>query len=94
MLRRDKKDERGVKDALSTFSPFHIEADRSPAGLSVFVSGIIGITDFTDESVTLKTHSGRVCISGKRLNVCVYEGNTVEISGRVEDIGLIYGKKN
>lgn len=75
------------------FSSFHIEADRNESGLSVFVSGIIGITDFTDDSVTLKSHFGRVCIQGHGLNVSVYEGNTVAVCGRVDDIRLIYGNK-
>lgn len=94
MIEKSKKDKPKEKAIGSAFSPFHIEADRNSAGLSVFVSGIVGITDFTDLSVTLKSHSGKVCISGKRLSVCVYEGNTVEVSGRVEDIRFVYGNKN
>ena len=93
MIGKGKKVGSVAENVSAPFSSFHIEADRSESGFSVFVSGIIGITDFTDESVMLKSHFGRVCIQGKRLTVCVYEGNTVEVGGRVEDIRLVYGNK-
>ena len=71
---------------------FHLEADKSRSGMSVSINGIIGIADFTDETVFLRSHGGKVIVSGKRLNVSVYENKTVEISGRVEEISFKYGK--
>ena len=71
---------------------FHLEADRSGRGMSVFISGIISINDFSEELVSLKSHGARVVVSGKRIKVCVYENHTVEIKGTVEDIRFIYGK--
>ena len=71
---------------------FHLEADKSRSGMSVSISGIIGIGDFTDETVFLRSHGGKVTVAGKRLNVSVYENKTVEISGRIEEISFKYGK--
>ncbi len=71
---------------------FRLEAERSRHGMSVIISGIIGINDFTDERVLLKSHGGRITVSGKRLTVSVFEHNCVEIVGKVEDIGFGYGK--
>ncbi len=76
----------------NTLSPFHIEADRSPAGLTVRVGGIIGIAEYSDELVLLKSHGGRLTLTGKRLSITVYEDKTVEICGRVEGMELGYGK--
>ena len=71
---------------------FHLEAGRAGRGMSVIISGIIGISDFTDTSVSHKTHAGRISVSGKGLSVTVYEGGSVEIIGKVEDINFAYGK--
>ncbi len=79
----------GIAPSLSSF---HLEANRSRRGMSLLVGGIIGISDFSDESVILMSHTGRVSVLGRRLSICVYENNTVEISGRVEDIRFTYGK--
>lgn len=76
----------------TTSHTFHLEADRSRRGMSVFVSGIIGIGDFSDEEILLRSHGGRVSITGKRLDMVIYENQTVEISGRVEEISFKYGK--
>lgn len=76
----------------SALSAFHLEANRSRSGMTVTVGGIIGISDYSDTGVLLMSHGGRICILGKRLKLCVYENNTLEISGKVEDIKFSYGK--
>lgn len=76
----------------SPFSAFHIEVNRSVRGIAVLASGIIGISDFSEERAVLMSHGGRIIILGKRLSICIYENKTVEISGKVEDIKFTYGK--
>ena len=71
---------------------FHLEADRSTKGLSVILSGIIGISDFSDSSIYLLSHGGRIIVNGKKLFICVYENSTVEIVGKVEGVIFKYGK--
>lgn len=73
-------------------SAFHLEADRSRSGLTIVLSGIVGISDFSDSFILLKGHGGRICVQGKRLFINVYENETVEIVGRVEEIIFKYGK--
>ena len=73
-------------------SAFHIEADRSPSGLSVKVGGIISITDYSEERISMKGHGGRLTVLGNRLRMTVYEDKTVEILGRVEVMEMKYGK--
>ena len=76
----------------SPLSSFHLEADRSNHGMSIMLSGIIGISDFYDDFILLKSHGGRIRVSGKNLFIAVYENNTVEIQGKVEGIEFKYGK--
>ena len=70
----------------SGLSSFHLEADRASAGLRITVSGIIGIQDFSDDSVLLASHAGRIFISGKKLKLEVYENKIIEISGMIGEI--------
>ena len=76
----------------SALTPFRLEMSRSVHGMTVIVNGVVGIGDLTRECVTLKSHSGRVTVSGKRLEICIFESHAVEICGRVEDISFSYGK--
>ena len=76
----------------SGFSGFHLEADRSASGMAIVLCGIIGVSDFSDSSILLKSHGGRVVVNGKRLFINLYENHSVEIVGKVEEIIFKYGK--
>ena len=78
--------------AKKPFSEFHIEADRCSAGLCMYVSGVVGISELSDEAVLLKSHGGRVSVKGKRIKICVFENNTVEVKGKIEEVSFVYGK--
>ena len=81
-----------LSNVMDSTSMFHVEIARSRHGIRAVVEGVLGIEEFTDERIEIKNHGGRVKISGKRLNLCVFEGRAVEINGRVEDISFSYGK--
>ena len=92
MTERNKKERQGFIKTPSAISKFHLEAHRSVHGMSVIVGGVVGISDFSSESVLLKGHSGKITVLGKHLNISIYEGGAVEILGKVEDISFRYGK--
>lgn len=73
-------------------STFRMEANRSTKGLSILLSGIIGVSEFSDEMITLLSHGGRIIIQGKKLFISVYESGSVEIVGKVMEIVFKYGK--
>ncbi len=77
---------------VNSLSSFHLEADRSSKGMSLMLSGIIGISDFSDSFILMLSHGGRILVNGKNLFIGVYENNTVEIQGKVEGIVFKYGK--
>lgn len=71
---------------------FHMEADRCARGMSMVISGIIGVDDFSEERILLMSHTGRIIITGRRLSICVFEHSSLEIAGKVEEIEFKYGK--
>ncbi len=80
-----------IKNA-SIVNRFHLEAERTPSGVQILASGVIGVKEFSRESVELLTHSGRIFVYGKRLSILVFENGTVEVKGRIEDVRFGYGK--
>ena len=76
----------------AALSSFHLEASRSRAGMTLMVEGVVGIREFSDELLTLATHSGKISLRGSRLRISIYEGKCVEIQGRIEEISFGYGK--
>ena len=71
---------------------FHLEADRCSRGMSLVLSGIIGVSDFSESLIQLQSHGGRIVIGGTKLFLCVYDGGCVEIVGKVEEVRFKYGK--
>ena len=92
MTKEDKTKSENTKKNTKGLSSFHLEADRSRQGLSVVLSGIIGISDFSDSFIDLKGHGGRVSVHGRKLFISLYENGSVEIVGRVEEIVFKYGR--
>ncbi len=73
-------------------SPFHLEMKKSSKGAAAVISGIMSIIDYSEERITLLTHSGRVSLSGEYLTVTVLENRIIEIYGIIEGVQLFYGK--
>ena len=92
MTHKDKTQVAAYSKISSALSSFHLEADRSTKGMSVILSGVIGISDFSDSSIHLLSHGGRIVVNGQKLFICVYENNSVEIVGKVEGVVFKYGK--
>lgn len=71
---------------------FELEASRKGRGISVGISGIISIEECSECRITMKSHGGKICIMGEKLSVNIYENNSVDVVGRVKEIGFDYGK--
>ena len=70
-------------------SQFHIEADGFLNDVSVSVSNVISIVDFSEEVALLKLKRGKIKIVGRELCIAVYENKTVEISGVVRAVEFL-----
>ncbi|MBO5206849.1 MAG: YabP/YqfC family sporulation protein [Clostridia bacterium] len=73
-------------------SGFFIDGKRCGGGMSVAFGRIISIKEYSKERIELLSHGGRVILTGRRLSLSVYEGGTVEVLGRIEEISFTYGK--
>ena len=82
--KREKK--RTQAKRIGILPVFHIDADAFGNGMTVTVSGIVGVTEFSDGEIRLITSRVRLIIKGSSINLRIFEGNTVEISGNVLSI--------
>lgn len=85
----EKQIDGGISAAMSSL---HFEGERSARGITLTVSGIIGISDFSENGIYMKSRGGRIAVLGRRLVLNVLENKTVEIVGRIEGIEMKYGK--
>lgn len=83
-----------IKTILSTISEesFHVEIKKSLRGAVAVISGVMGIGEYTEDSILLLSHSGRMTVVGESLGISVLEERTVEIYGRITEVRLGYGK--
>ena len=84
----------GFSSILSSISPssFHIEMKKSSCGAVAVITGVMSISEYTDESIELVAHSGRLWLLGESLGISVLEGRVVEIYGKITEVRLGYGK--
>lgn len=85
-MRRKAKKEAARRLSLA---PFRVEIDRVGRGLSVLVGGATAILEFSEERSCVSAGGYRIEITGHSLSIAVYECGSVEIVGRVEDVGFI-----
>ena len=70
-----------------------LEIRKSSRGATLSVVGVIGVTELSDESISLASHSGRLDVRGSGLVLSVFENKCVEVSGKIEGLELGYGKR-
>ena len=73
-------------------SSFHIEMKKSSRGAVAVISGVMSVSEYTESSLELLSHSGRVRIFGEALGISVLEGRVIEVYGRITEVRLGYGK--
>lgn len=78
----------------SSSSPpkFHLELERRGGACAVAIDGVVGVCEFSEVSVLLVCHGGRVRINGEKLAILTFENRTVEVIGKVLGVELSYGK--
>lgn len=81
-----------LADAARLVSGFHISMDRTNNGISLVLSGASSIRDFSDSLALFRVRGFFVKVTGSKMNIAVYENKTVELSGKIEGVELIYDK--
>ena len=92
-MTKSKVCEENGKEKLKKIPSLRIEGDSTPRGLSLIFVGIIGVAEFSAKEVKLMTKRGSIQVIGENIEIVVYEGNTVELSGRIETVNIGYPRK-
>ncbi len=71
---------------------FHIELDKTSRGISFSCGGVKGVTELSDSEVKLRLSEFSLLVCGKKLSITVFEGNSIEIIGKISEVKFIYGK--
>ena len=87
-----KRNNKSERSTINEVRRFYLEAKKTERGMTIMLGGIIGVSDFSDEKIILLSHGGRICVTGSKLFINVYEQNNVEIAGKVEAVSFKYGK--
>lgn len=91
-MQREKKSSPSRVPGEIAPAPLAIDIRKGERGAACAISGVVCINELSPESVTVLSHSGRVCVRGSELRLTVFSGRTVEISGRIEEVELGYGR--
>ena len=70
----------------------HLEIVKSKRSASVQVEGVMGVDELTDSRIVLISHGGRLTVTGQGLVLGILGRGAAEVFGRVEGVGLSYGK--
>ena len=92
-MTRNKKALR-LSSILSSISPssMTLEMKKTSRGAVMVISDVMSVGEYTDETIELLSHSGRMNIAGESLRISVLEGRVIEIYGRITEARMSYGK--
>ena len=90
----DYKSKLSLKSIISdiSISPLSLEIKKGKRSACLVCSAVVSIVDYSEESLIIATHKGRVNIIGEGLVLSVLENRTVEVFGRIEEVRMSYGK--
>ena len=89
----DYKNESNRKHYMGfTESPFSLEMRKGRKGGILSVSDVVSVSDFSEERIELLSRGGRMCVTGERLVLSLFEDRAVEIYGKITGIEIQYGK--
>ncbi len=81
-----------TQNKLRTVPGIHLEADSVIGGMSVIISGAVGIGELSEEKISIASPKGCIEIRGQRLRATVFEGARMRIFGSVTQVSFIYSK--
>ena len=76
----------------SSYPTFHVEIDKCTSGMSLSVSGVKRVSEFSDSLVRLRLSSFFLLIIGENLSITVFESKRVDVLGKISEVKFVYGK--
>lgn len=70
-------------------SSFHLEIDKFNGKISVNVSSVLAVEEFSTGVCILKFNKGGIRILGEGLELTVYQNKNVEISGKIRTVEFV-----
>ena len=80
------------KDRGSLGGGFGFEGNRISLGLDLLVSGVSGVSCLDEERIELILRGGVITVVGEGLRLTALENKTVEIIGKITEVGFRYAK--
>ena len=72
--------------------PLLAEVRKAKSFAAITLSGVVSISTLSGEEISLATHAGRVILRGQGLNLVIFEGNIIEVHGKLEEVSFGYAK--
>jgi hypothetical protein len=85
MTKKQNSDENSGRNK----SSLYLEMNKTGSFSRFFINRITRVEGLTDESVLLKLNRGAVKISGRTLNLTIYENGSVEICGDIRKVEFL-----
>ena len=84
----------GLSAILSSLrsSAFNLEIKKSSRGAVAVVSGVMSISEYSENRIEILSHSGRLNVFGESLTITLLHERVVEIFGKITEVKLGYGK--
>lgn len=87
-------EKRKASKELPGISPVvHLEADMFGKGLSLIISGVVGISEMSGNEIKLLLKFGSITITGNNIKIDVFESKTLHLSGIIDSIFFSKNKK-
>ncbi len=87
-----KNSDKIVKEPLAILAGFHLELFKTALGFTLSVSGVEGISAFSDTEIIVKLSAFSLRILGKGLYMSIFEDKRVEILGKFTGVNILYGQ--
>jgi hypothetical protein len=88
----DEKMLKKSKDDIEMTGGFYLSCERVTGGIALLVGGVIGVSELSCDCTELLSHSGRIRVRGRALELATFENRIIEIKGRIEGVDFVYGK--
>ena len=89
----DKKKKIPLQAIIGLGRVVDIELKKNSRGAVLILSGVVSISEYSDDKVELLTHSGRINLFGAGLTLSTMEDRSVEVYGRIDGLEMAYGRR-
>lgn len=83
MIKKSLFGGRGLEEIIPGF---RLEADGRGTNISIVISGVKGVKEFSESSVFVRTVREEIAIEGNELSIRVFEAGSIGVFGKINRI--------